>query len=123
MSESRVCQTAFHAHTEASSQSTATALEGLVREPHAIDKLGNEHDAQLDRLTWRCRRGLLELDLWLGGFLAASRATLQPDEMAAFERLLAMSDMHILDLLQNARPADNATMRAFVVRLQNYRAP
>ncbi|MDP2254377.1 MAG: succinate dehydrogenase assembly factor 2, partial [Thiobacillus sp.] len=33
-------------------------------------------------MAWRCRRGLLELDLWLGGFWAAHRATLQPCETA-----------------------------------------
>jgi len=66
---------------------------------------------------------LLELDLWLGGFLAASRATLQPDEVAAFERLLAMSDMHILDRLHGLLPADDAAMHALVNRIQNYRAP
>ena len=82
---------------------------------------GSERDAQIDRLAWRCRRGLLELDLWLGGFLAASRATLQACEWNAFERLLALSDMQILDRLQGRAQAEDANMQALIQRLQDYR--
>lgn len=59
-----------------------------------------------DRLAWRCRRGLLELDLWLGGFLRTHRATLTVRELAAFERLLQWPDMQILDCLQGRRPEE-----------------
>jgi len=75
-----------------------------------------------DRLAWRCRRGLLELDIWLGGFLQAHRATLQPCETAALERLLGLSDMEILDRLQGRSPAGDAGLEALVQRLQHYRA-
>jgi antitoxin CptB len=75
----------------------------------------------MNRLAWRCRRGLLELDLWLGGFLAACRATLLPDELAAFERLLAWPDMRILDALNGAAIADDAAMQALLQRLHAYR--
>jgi len=75
-----------------------------------------------DRLVWRCRRGLLELDIWLGGFLQAHRATLQPCEAAALERLLGLSDMEIIDRLQGRAPAGDAGLEALVQRLQNYRA-
>jgi antitoxin CptB len=73
-------------------------------------------------LAWRCRRGLLELDLWLGGFVQAHRATLQPEEAAAFERLLTLSDMEIVDRLQGRAPAGDAELEALVQRLQLYRA-
>ena len=75
-----------------------------------------------DPLAWRCRRGLLELDLWLGGFLQAHRATLQPCETAALERLLGLPDMEIIDRLQGRSPAGDAEFEALVQRLQNYRA-
>jgi antitoxin CptB len=73
-------------------------------------------------LAWRCRRGLLELDLWLGGFLDAHRATLQPGEAAALERLLGLSDMDIVDRLQGRSPAGDAALAALIERLQEYRA-
>jgi antitoxin CptB len=72
-------------------------------------------------MAWRCRRGLLELDLWLGGFWEAHRATLQPDEKAALERLLTLSDMEIVDRLQGRSPAGDADLEALVQRLQTYR--
>jgi len=75
-----------------------------------------------DALTWRCRRGLLELDIWLGGFWAAHRATLQPCETAALERLLGLSDMDILDRLHGRAPAGDAGLEALIQRLQHYRA-
>jgi len=64
---------------------------------------------------------LLELDLWLGGFLAVSRATLQPDERVAFERLLALTDMQILDILHGREQANDAGMQALAGRIQDYR--
>jgi len=75
-----------------------------------------------DRIAWRCRRGLLELDIWLGGFWAAHRATLQPDETAALERLLTLSDMEIADRLQGRTPVDDADLAAIVQCLQTFRA-
>ncbi|HEY9098893.1 MAG TPA: succinate dehydrogenase assembly factor 2 [Thiobacillus sp.] len=75
-----------------------------------------------DAVGWRCRRGLLELDLWLGGFWGACRATLQPDEIHTLERLLALSDMEIMDLLQARQPASDPDLESLVQRLQQYRA-
>jgi antitoxin CptB len=73
-------------------------------------------------MAWRCRRGLLELDLWLGGFWAAHRDTLESCETAALERLLGLSDMEIVDRLQGRSPAGDAGLEALVQRLQHYRA-
>ncbi|MGA9164619.1 MAG: succinate dehydrogenase assembly factor 2 [Thiobacillus sp.] len=78
--------------------------------------------AACDRIAWRCRRGLLELDIWLGGFWAAHRATLQPNETAALERLLTLSDMEIADRLQDRAPAGDAELAALVQRLRTFRA-
>jgi antitoxin CptB len=74
-----------------------------------------------DHLGWRCRRGLLELDMVLGGFWAAHRATLQAHETAALERLLTLSDMEIVDRLQGRSPAGDADLEALIERLQHYR--
>jgi len=72
-------------------------------------------------MAWRCRRGLLELDLWLGGFWQAHRATLQSNEKAALERLLTLSDMEIVDRLHGRSPAGDPDLEALVQRLQHYR--
>ncbi len=45
-----------------------------------------------NRLRWRCRRGLLELDVLLGRFLERHYDSLAAAERTAFERLLRESD-------------------------------
>ncbi|MCA1978604.1 MAG: succinate dehydrogenase assembly factor 2 [Thiobacillus sp.] len=83
---------------------------------------GGEQDAKTDRIAWRCRRGQLELDLLLGGFWAARRATLQPDETAAFERLLSLTDREIADRLQGGVACGDAGLAALVQCLRSFEA-
>ena len=60
-----------------------------------------------DRLKWRCRRGLLELDLILQGFLERGFAGLDPVEKAIFGELLDSPDPELLDwALGRSEPAD-----------------
>ena len=64
---------------------------------------------ELDRLRWRCRRGLLENDLILARFLDARGATISEEEVVALDRLLALSDSELWDLLAGRQePADAA---------------
>jgi antitoxin CptB len=51
----------------------------------------------LDRIRWRCRRGLLELDLILAGFLERHLARLDPNELQVFDELLDAPDNDLLD--------------------------
>jgi antitoxin CptB len=46
----------------------------------------------IHRLRWRCRRGLLELDLLLETFLETSYSIISDEEKRAFEALLHHSD-------------------------------
>jgi antitoxin CptB len=64
---------------------------------------------ELDRLRWRCRRGLLENDLILARFLDARGAAISDEEVVALDRLLALSDNELWDLLAGRQePADAA---------------
>lgn len=51
------------------------------------------------RLRWLCRRGMLELDTWLGRFLDQRYSDLPPDQQVAFARLLGQDDMVLFDWL------------------------
>ena len=53
--------------------------------------------ADSDRIRWRCRRGLLELDLVLDAFLREELDRLTPDELTGFARLLDASDNDLWD--------------------------
>ena len=62
---------------------------------------------ELNRLRWRCRRGLLENDLILARFLDARGETMTENEVAALDRLLDLADNDLWDLLSGrAEPAD-----------------
>lgn len=54
---------------------------------------------ELARLHWQCRRGMLELDLLLMGFLERRYATLGAAERSAFRRLLGSPDPLLYDYL------------------------
>jgi antitoxin CptB len=49
-------------------------------------------DRRMERLRWRCRRGLLELDVVLQKFLDQSYTSLTPAEQDAFDTLLTVPD-------------------------------
>ena len=55
--------------------------------------------AEARRLAWRCRRGLLELDLVLQRFVALEFTNLSRQELSALDALLALPDNDFWDLL------------------------
>ncbi len=63
----------------------------------------------LNRLRWRCRRGMLENDLILTRFLDARGEAISEQEVAALDILLDLSDNELWDLLSGRQePADAA---------------
>ena len=56
-------------------------------------------DIQRARLTWRSRRGMLELDLILSRFVAASLSGLSAQQLFAYERLLENTDPDLFNWL------------------------
>jgi antitoxin CptB len=64
--------------------------------------LGSDEETdgrELERLRWRSRRGMLELDLILARFLQSKLETLSQDEIGIFDEVLRLSDNDFLDLL------------------------
>ena len=55
--------------------------------------------AELDRIRWHCRRGLLELDLILERFNQKYLDGLDAAQLEQFKELLALDDNHLLDLI------------------------
>lgn len=54
---------------------------------------------RLSKLKWRCRRGLLENDLFIERFFQRHEATLTEGQAQALEALMELSDNDLLDLL------------------------
>jgi succinate dehydrogenase flavin-adding protein (antitoxin of CptAB toxin-antitoxin module) len=63
-----------------------------------IDKI-NMSDEEVRRLSWRCRRGLLELDIVLQRFSEKHLSTLTKTELLAFDSLLDLPDNEFLDVV------------------------
>ncbi len=54
---------------------------------------------QLERIRWRTRRGMLELDIVLGRFVDRHYANLNEAGQAAFDALLEMPDTELWDMI------------------------
>ena len=77
--------------------------------------------SELDRVRWHCRRGLLELDLVLNGFVRANLETMSGAELELFHRLLDAADNDLWDWISGrAEPAD-ATLAGLIARLREVR--
>ena len=73
----------------------------------------------LERLKWRSRRGLLELDLVFERFWAGPGLGLDEVEAAALERLLRMPDNDLLDLVMGRRDCGESELRAVLAKLKD----
>jgi antitoxin CptB len=92
-----------------------------VTEINAFSSALPDHTAdarRLGRLRWRCRRGLLENDLILERFLDARGETLSEADIAALDRLLALGDDELWDLLSGRQESDDATVRPLLRALR-----
>jgi antitoxin CptB len=72
---------------------------------------------QIERLKWRSRRGLLELDLVFEKFWASGEE-LAPQETQALERLLSLPDNDLLDLVMGRTETGDPEIRAVVQKLR-----
>jgi antitoxin CptB len=60
-------------------------------------------DHAVGRLRWRCRRGLLENDLFLERFFARHGAAITPRQGQVLEELMQLADNDLMDLLLRRR--------------------
>ena len=60
----------------------------------------------LRRLHWRCRRGLLELDIVLGRFVEARYASLNIAQQRAFDVLLDLPDTVLWGMISGEAEAE-----------------
>lgn len=66
----------------------------------------NSQKTQQRRLAWRCRRGMLELDIVLQRFVDVHFTALSAQQLSAFDEMLALPDNEFWALLssQQAQP-------------------
>ena len=58
------------------------------------------------KLKWRCRRGMLENDLYIERFFARHEASLTAEQARGLEALMELADNDLLDLLLARKEAE-----------------
>lgn len=84
--------------------------------------MNGTEDALLDersfsKLRWRCRRGLLENDLFIERFFARHAAGLTVRQADALGLLMDLSDNDLLDLLLGRKPLEGDLARDDVTQV------
>lgn len=72
----------------------------------------NLRDAEQRRFAWRCRRGLLELDIVLQDFVSKQFDSLNMSELQAFDDMLALPDNEFWDLINSSKTMKKDTALA-----------
>ena len=72
----------------------------------------------IERLKWKSRRGLLELDIVFDRFWKGAGTTMDAAEVAALERLLALPDNDLLDLVMGRVEMPEAHLRPVLDKLR-----
>ncbi|MDP4030186.1 MAG: succinate dehydrogenase assembly factor 2 [Gallionella sp.] len=72
----------------------------------------------LERVRWRARRGLLELDIVLGRFIEAQYKLLDEAERQAFEVLLDMPDNPLWDMIAGRLEAESSEQQALLEKIR-----
>ena len=71
------------------------------------------------QLRWRCRRGMLELDLLLNTFVEIEYTQLSKEDVELFLTLLEYTDQDLLDLLLEKTEAADELMASLVTKIRN----
>jgi succinate dehydrogenase flavin-adding protein (antitoxin of CptAB toxin-antitoxin module) len=74
--------------------------------------------SEADRIRWRCRRGMLELDLVLAAFLERHLDRLGPGSLATLRKLLELPDPELFDLVMGRGQAEGADERELVALMR-----
>ncbi len=73
----------------------------------------------LERVRWRSRRGLLELDIVLGRFIELYYLQLGESEQQAFEELLDMPDNSLWDMIAGKLTAVQSNHQALLEKIKS----
>ncbi len=73
---------------------------------------------ELERVRWRCRRGLLELDIVLGRFIEQRYPVLDTEQRIVFDELLDLPDTTLWDLITGNKEPTLAHQRVVLEWLQ-----
>jgi antitoxin CptB len=77
-------------------------------------------DKILSKLRWACRRGMLELDVLLGNFLAEAYPQAAAADQSLFVQLLENNDQDLFVWLTGRTPPPDAEMAVIVAKIRDH---
>lgn len=75
------------------------------------------------KLAWRCRRGMLELDILLSDFVQRGYDALDERQRADFARLLALPDQELLEYLLGTKQARDGDLAHVIACIRHAAVP
>jgi antitoxin CptB len=73
---------------------------------------------EIERIRWRCRRGLLELDIVLGRFVEQFYLELDEAEQATFDVFLDLPDTVLWDMVSGKLEAAQSEQHALLEKIR-----
>lgn len=89
---------------------------------HSVE-VSEGRQARVQRLRWRSRRGMLELELALKPFVERALDTLDDETLAAYSALLEHDDWDIFDWVQGRSEPDDAALAGVVGVIRTANTP
>ena len=74
---------------------------------------------ELSRLRWRCRRGMLELDLLLQPFLESGYGDLDKIEKGLFLKLLELPDQELFEQLMEIKQPQETEISHVITKIRH----
>ena len=78
----------------------------------------NTDTVEYAELKWRCRRGMLELDILLNSYLDKSYSTMTPQQGAVFSEVLDYPDQVLFDLLLGNMQSSDRSVNKLISEIQ-----
>jgi antitoxin CptB len=78
----------------------------------------NTHIAEYAELKWRCRRGMLELDILLNSYLDKHYHSMSQQQGDIFSEVLDYPDQVLFDLLLGNMQSSDAAVNRLITEIQ-----
>ena len=76
------------------------------------------HTVEYAELKWRCRRGMLELDILLNSYLDKHYSTMSQQQGDVFSEVLDYPDQVLFDLLLGNMQSSDAAVNRLITEIQ-----
>ena len=77
------------------------------------------HDAAVRRMEWRCRRGMLEMDLLFVNFVSRYLPSLSDVQIAALDKLLDLPDNELWNLVSEGQKVNDLATSQVLTMLRS----